>query len=297
MAAFPQSSFMVGFYSQGILMLTTLSPLEGSPYACTEGNKLFSAIENTDICVINQGDMTSRLRQYATESATDISLTDCQSLTAYKWCVGDEPWSSDHYPISLELHRSVDPRILHRAPYKMYTLKTDWEQAISNISNNLGPLEATILNSNLDIQVKYSTFVATITSAIMEATLRKGYQTAMKAHKKHTNPINKQSQHRHSNPAPFWDEDCNRLRRGAFLCLKQYPTGDNFLTYKRTEAKTKSELKKIKQDYYRNFCKSFSYSLTTPTYGASWLSLSMPRTLLPNQTNTMHRECTLQKKQ
>jgi hypothetical protein len=28
-------------------------PLWGSPYACTEGNKLFSAIENKDICVIN----------------------------------------------------------------------------------------------------------------------------------------------------------------------------------------------------------------------------------------------------
>jgi hypothetical protein len=81
------------------------------------------------------------------------------------------------------------------------------------------PLEATILNPNLDIQAKYSAFVATITSAIMEATPRKGFRTATKAHKNDTNPLNRQSQRRHSNPAPFFNEGGNRLITRAFHAL------------------------------------------------------------------------------
>ncbi|XP_023703181.1 uncharacterized protein LOC111862205 [Cryptotermes secundus] len=94
----------------------------------------------------------------------------------------------------------------------------------------------------------------------MEATPGRKYHNT-RNHKQNSNLANNQKSHKRPNPAPFWNEDCNRLirlRKGALLRLQQYPTRDNFLQYKKIEAKTRSDIRRIKRDYYRNFCCSLN---------------------------------------
>jgi hypothetical protein len=70
--------------------------------------------------------------------------------------------------------------------------------------------------------------------------------------------VNKTKVNKSWKPAAFWDEECNRLirRNAALLKLKQFPTRENFLSYKNEEAKAKSGLRKIKKECFKKFCNS-----------------------------------------
>jgi hypothetical protein len=62
-------------------------------------------------------------------------------------------------------------------------------------------------------------------------------------------------------PAAFWDEECNQLfrrRKAVLLKLKEFPTRENFLSYKKEEAKVKSGLRKIKKEYFKKCCNSIN---------------------------------------
>jgi hypothetical protein len=74
-----------------------------------KGMNYLVLLKTQDIYVINEGDVTFSSRQFATESAIDISLTDCQSFSAYKCCIGDEPRGSSHYSISLSSTKEQTP--------------------------------------------------------------------------------------------------------------------------------------------------------------------------------------------
>jgi hypothetical protein len=61
--------------------------------------------------------------------------------------------------------------------------------------------------------------------------------------------------------AALWDEECNRLikrRKAAQLKLKEVPARENFVSYKKKEAKAKSGLRKIKKEYFKKFCYSIN---------------------------------------
>jgi hypothetical protein len=95
---------------------------------------------------------------------------------------------------------------------------------------------------------KYITIVSIITEEVLDGTPEHTTQRNQGG----TNTQLKKSW----KAAAFWDEECNRLIRrikAVLLKLKEFPTRENVLSYKKEEAKAKSGIRKIKRDNLRNF--------------------------------------------
>jgi hypothetical protein len=60
--------------------LNAHNPLCGDQDACSEGRKLFKAIENSELGTVNSRQMTCRSKQYNTETTTDLAFTDYELL-------------------------------------------------------------------------------------------------------------------------------------------------------------------------------------------------------------------------
>jgi hypothetical protein len=61
--------------------------------------------------------------------------------------------------------------------------------------------------------------------------------------------------------ASFWDKEFNQLirrRKAALFKLKEFPSRENVLLYKKKEAMAKSGLRKIKKEYFKKFCNSIN---------------------------------------
>jgi hypothetical protein len=59
-------------------------PFWGNQDACMEGRKLFNAIENSELGILNSNQMTYRSKHYNTETAIDLAFADYELLSAYK---------------------------------------------------------------------------------------------------------------------------------------------------------------------------------------------------------------------
>jgi hypothetical protein len=105
-------------------------PLWGNQDMCCERRKLFDAIENSELGILNSNQMTYRSKQYNMETAIDLAFADYELLSSYKWEVEKDSWGSNHYPINVILNRRADIRIhLHATPC-ICTKKTDWDRVI-----------------------------------------------------------------------------------------------------------------------------------------------------------------------
>jgi hypothetical protein len=102
----------------------------GNQDTCTEGRKLFNAIENSELSILTLNQMTCRSKQYNKETAIDLAFSYYELLSSYKWEVEKDSWGGDHYPINITLNRRVDARIQHRATPCICTKKADWDHEI-----------------------------------------------------------------------------------------------------------------------------------------------------------------------
>jgi hypothetical protein len=59
----------------------THHPLWGNQDVFSEGRKLFNAIENSDLGILNSSEMTYRSKHYNTETAIDLAFVDYELLS------------------------------------------------------------------------------------------------------------------------------------------------------------------------------------------------------------------------
>jgi hypothetical protein len=56
----------------------------GNQDLCSLGRKLFKAVENSELCILNSSQMTYRSKQYNTETVIDLAFADYELLSSYK---------------------------------------------------------------------------------------------------------------------------------------------------------------------------------------------------------------------
>jgi hypothetical protein len=277
-------------------------PLRGNQGACSEGRKLFNAIENSELSILISSQMTYRSKHYNMETAIDLAFVDYELLFLYKWEVVKDSWRRYHYPINIILNRRADYRIQHCIcmpctrwfkydrdwfvckqaaqvpvifePPCICTKKTDWDCVIMHWERRSEDTRNVVVDQNLDVQTKYTTVVSIIMEGVLDGSPRNQGAT--------TTQVNKSRK-----SASFWDEECNwliRRRKAALFKLKEFPTGENFLSYKKEEAKAKSRLRKIKKFY------NSVNTQSNLTFGTKLANLRIRGIVGCNQMNTKMRK-------
>lgn len=251
--------FLDQFNNKKILIAGDLNAhhhLWGDEKIDTQGKRIYNAIDDTNLFFLNQGKKTYKSRQFNTETAIDITIIDCSTITSFNWDVNDETWGSDHYPIFINLNERPDKKIINKASERLHNTKTNWEEIVEKFKIKINDLNNIIFNTQTPIQVKYTTLTATITDC---------FYSSSKIYNNYNNKINKynpkKKSNKLSNGAPWWDEHCEkliRIRRANFKKLKEYPNRENFDNYTKIEKQTRKELKKIKDDKKTEFLESLT---------------------------------------
>ncbi|XP_034936031.1 uncharacterized protein [Chelonus insularis] len=234
----------------------------GSDANSIEGTKLFEAIEESEVGLLNGAVKTFYSRQYRTESALDLSFASCGLLSLFEWKVSRDTWGSDHFPIFIDFDKVVEKKGSNHAPKRLYNSKTDWGRLVRELEFRSNEIRSVVQNEDLEIQVKYTTFTAIIEDCVNVATPGRGGSRNLNTGSR----VHKEKERRKA--AIFWNSECDklvRLRVAAFLRLKEYPSEENFLKYKQAEARAKSGIRKIKKDYFRSFLNSIN-KFTSPSY-------------------------------
>ena len=182
------------------------------------GKTIKNAItESNLICLNDQRPTYFRVHDQVT-SNIDLSIVSSNICLDYTWNVLPYLYGSDHYPIILENH---DKQFIERTQR--------W---------NLDQANWTIYKENSEIQLKPQNFesideaYAHFTDKIIKAA------NISIPKKKTTN---------NRPPVPWWNKDCTREKRNtrsAFRRMKNNPTTEHIITYKRRNS--------IKQRTYRN---------------------------------------------
>ena len=85
--------------------------------------------------------------------------------------VSDDTWGSDHFPIFIQFGASPLSGLRHRPKRKLYTCATDWFM----FSDFLRTRMREGLEGALDVQVRYSRFIALLEECVSRATPRPRY--------------------------------------------------------------------------------------------------------------------------
>lgn len=227
----------------------------GDRRCCQSGVAIAETVAQEKLGILNGIEATFRSRQYQTESNIDLAFVDKRSLLVKGWSVGDDPWGSDHYPITIEFKKTTENRISNCNKKRLYNRTTDWAKFRQTLQDKLEDTISVTQSRDIDTQVNYTTLVAIIVDAIQNSIPQIHRKTGCEVTTK-------------PSPAPWWTEECDRLirtRKGAFLRTKEYFPYENFIKYKRIEAKTKYRLREIKREQFEEFTQKFT-KYTNPTY-------------------------------
>ncbi|EZA55637.1 hypothetical protein X777_04329 [Ooceraea biroi] len=134
------------------------------------GRNLLDALDTADLYWINNGQPTYFSRFYNTQSTIDLTIVNPRLLSACTWEVGEDPWGSDHFPISISIFGQVTATNRFCPSYRLHSVKTDWKK-VSRLLEEAIPLCLDLVyNVDLDIQTKYSSFFALISNCVTSAT-------------------------------------------------------------------------------------------------------------------------------
>lgn len=227
----------------------------GNNYSCGEGKKLFEAVVDSDLGVLNEGSWTTIPRNGYRRSAIDLSLVSIELVPFCKWRVIDETWGSDHFPVRIDIFGKVS-RGRKAFSSKLYNYRTDWKQVKKDWFKSIPVVKEIISDDGIDPVKKYHSFMSIISEEIAGATLNRGQSRDESSNdNRRGNPVN--------TPAIWWNDRCERairIRKAAFMKYKFKSTFVNFIEYKKAEANSKIILRKEKKEHFLNFCSSLSFS-------------------------------------
>lgn len=174
----------------------------------SNGERLYNSISEKNLFLHNHNTFTHLNARTNFKSNIDLVFSTMSVADKINVKVYDETFGSDHYPILLD----VDARkqTYHKPSYKLKSLKTNWEK----FENDLTLEYSCFLSKDYDMLLpseKYDFFVNIITNAVKVATPRKKNHTKRRA----------------GNPVPWWDADCNKIKRLRRASFKKWEFSNN----------------------------------------------------------------------
>ena len=215
----------------------------GSHYNCPNGDLLLPAIINSDLTILNSGAKT--FVNTVSHSAIDISLISASLLPYSRWYTFDDSLSSDHLPVITTVQMQPSPIYLPGSR-KLNLSKLDKKKFVSHLKDT--DLTNSSADSCNDPVNSYKDLVASLNRALSNSLPPQPLKPFGNAR-----PF--------PAPAPWWDDSCNDLVAKRKTSLKNFLTSSsmqNFIEYKKINAFTKRELKKIKRKKFMAFTESLN---------------------------------------
>lgn len=207
------------------------------------GRCLFNIIDELDLCILNDGSPTTVPYPNRQASAIDLALVSSSIAHLCNWYVHDDPMGSYHLPTLLEIN--IQPSMYDSSPpinqEKYIYSKADWDEYYS-----LSETCFFYLNSIDDSPINlYNQFIETLND-LRNKTIPKRTLGANTAIKK---------------PVPWWNTKCSDAVAKSKEALKDYfsqATIENWIRYKKLDAKKKRILKEESSTSWQNLCSSFN---------------------------------------
>lgn len=183
----------------------------------------------------------------------DLSIVSQDLLASSIWSVFPDTSSSDHYPVCVEITLDSNFTFINNISHKINLRNVDW----SIFNKHLDSLDENVIQifDNKSIQQKYDFIIDFIFEAIDKSKPKSNSNSPVKKRRS----ANKLKKNPHA--APWWDENCDKLskeRRNSLNFFLHNASMDNWISYKKTKAKGKRELRKIKIKKFREFTESLS---------------------------------------
>lgn len=254
-------SFLNQFNNKNVLILGDYNAHHthwGSTSSSAEGNRLFEALSESDFDIMNDGSMTTLPSRSRSGSAIDLSLATVNLLPYASWEVINESWGSDHYPIKMEIFGQVTCK--NRASSRrLYSGKTCWEKVKNNFHMSTPICRDLAFDCSINPLEKYSRLTAIISKCITDAApVERSRELESRFNRRGNNTFKS-----NNIPSIWWNSDCEkavRLRKAAFLKFKFCSSYENFIEYKKNDARTKIVLRTVKKDHFLEFCSSLDLS-------------------------------------
>lgn len=207
----------------------------------SRGQVLYDVIDNANMCILNDGNMTTVPYPRRTPSAIDVTFVSAELAPLCEWTVHDDPLGSDHFPTITTL--TVNPlKYKYGDPIDRFVYKNgDWKKFFE-LSQSL--FSEFCIDPNNPLK-SYDEFCETLNYLKSECIPK----------------FTKTSSCKVRPPSPWWNDECKKAVIKSYEALKfyrRYPTEENFISYKRLDALKKRTIATEKKNSWRNLCTSFN---------------------------------------
>lgn len=209
------------------------------------GQDLYDAMDECDLCILNDGSFTTVNRPRTNPSAIDVSFASACLAPLCDWSVHDDSMGSYHYPTITKLSLHVDKYQINPPIDKFLYKKADWRKYCE-----LSEIEFSDFAINVDNPLASYTKFCTHLDALMQRVIPRFKKSACFSSRP---------------PAPWWNETCEKSVISSYNALKLYksnPTIDNYINYKKLDALKKRTISEQKKAGWNDLCNSFNR--TTP---------------------------------
>lgn len=207
------------------------------------GRCLFNIIDDFDLCILNDGSPTTVPYPNRQASAIDLAFVSSSIAHLCNWYVHDDPMGSYHLPTLLEIN--IQPSMYEMTSpvnqEKYVYNKADWNEYYSlseTCFSHLDLIDDPPINA-------YNNFIETLND-LRNKTIPK--------RKLGANTIIKK-------PVPWWNTKCSDAVTKSKDALKYYfsqPNIENWINYKKLDAKKKRILKEESSSSWQTLCSSFN---------------------------------------
>ena len=201
----------------------------------------------------------------------DLAFISANCSDSSSWTVIPDNMGSDHLPIEICIILNSNFSSSKTFSHRINTKNVDWTK-FSFLLNSISKENPISNFSSTDLQTKYDFYPDSIIKSIDQS--RNSNKNINIGNNDIVNPIivqNIESNNTVHNAnskfkkkkvvAPWWDDKCNLLVQDRKVFLKKFLDNrslDNWILFKKINAKTKRELKKIKTEKFREFAESLN---------------------------------------
>lgn len=192
------------------------------------GHRLLDAVNETGLIILNDGTPTLIGRPNNNRSAVDLTICTTDISLCSKWSLIQEPLGSDHLPINITIQK-ISNLTTNISSVKWNTKKANWAHFEEEMKRT----------SELMVTPRYEEFVNTLNNS------------ASKSIPTRKNPKSNNRQHH------WWNEECQNavnLRKQLYDDYRRNTNFNNYIQYKRQDARTKQIIKKAKRRSWREYC-------------------------------------------
>ncbi|KAJ8931004.1 hypothetical protein NQ314_016139 [Rhamnusium bicolor] len=192
------------------------------------GNQLLDAIDSQNLILINDGSPTRISRPHERKSAIDLTLCSPKLFSDLSWKIFQDNAGSDHLPILVEYNNTCE--------IKKIPPKSKWNTKLANWD-----YFSEVVNSNLQLN-SVNTY--------------EEFQKVLENSADSSIPKSKISLSQQSKPLHWITPACLEYmdqRKTALQNYKHNCSQENYLTFKKAEAKTKRLIKRTKKMAWRKY--------------------------------------------